>query len=471
MTAFRRWLVSSLVAWCVGGCAPPPADGIAFDNVTVIDAVNGTRTAQRVVVRGERIALVLPTAQAAARPDARAAEVVDGTGRYLIPGLWDMHVHFLYDPELTDAMSGLFLRYGITSVRDTGGDMAQLAALRARLEAGPDPAPRMFIAGPLLDGHFVVYDGADPGRPPLGTAVDAPLAAERTVAALDEAGADLIKIYELVSPEVFGALVDAARRHHLPIAAHVPLTMVADEAGARVDSMEHLRNVELACAGDWRELLEARRARIQAFEEGRGFDLRAELHQRQRGVAIAHYDEARCDAVLTALADTIQVPTLRLNTRALIHPEQRADWPDALARLPQPVAARWRAAAAESSASGVPEDTTFERWSLFLTGRMHAHGLTIGAGTDTPIRLGIPGYSLHTELALLVQSGLSPLEALAAATVTPPAFFGLEDGMGTIAPGMAADLVLLSADPLADIENTRRIAGVMSRGRWLPAVE
>jgi hypothetical protein len=392
------------------------------------------------------------------------AQVIDGAGRYLIPGLWDMHVHFLYDEALTDHMAGLFLDYGITSVRDTGGDMSRLAEVRALLLAGPEPSPRVFVSGPLLDGRFVVYDGADPGRPPLGTGVATPEAAAARVAALDEAGADFVKIYELVMPDVFGALVDEARARDMPIAAHVPLMMTADEAGPRVDSMEHLRNVELACAGNWAELLAARQRQITGFEAGRGYDLRRSLHASQRVPAIEAYDEARCREVLAALRDTIQVPTLRLNAFGLARPFERADWNDALARLPDAVTARW-----SEELAGRPEgDTVFADWSLFLVGLMREHGVPVGAGTDTPIGLAVPGYSLHTELELLVRSGFTPREALHAATVVPASFFALEDEMGTVSAGKLADLVLLEADPLEDIANTRRIAGVMAAGRWLP---
>ncbi|MEQ8858885.1 MAG: amidohydrolase family protein [Pseudomonadales bacterium] len=440
-----------------------PADGVAFDHVTVIDALNGVRENQRVLVVGERIESVMPMSSAS----ESVRQVIDGRGRYLIPGLWDMHVHFLYDEALTDDMAALFLAHGITSVRDTGGDVAALSALRERLASGTEPAPRIFISGPLLDGRFVVYDGASAGQPQLGIGVASPAVAERRVADLAAAGVDFIKIYELVTPEVFAALVAAAGQRGLPIAAHVPLTMTADEAGPRVDSMEHVRNVELACADDWRELLDARRARIAAFEDGRGYDLRSAIHAEQRLPAIAAYDAERCAAVLATLTDTVQVPTLRLNSFAVARPDLRDDWPSALEQLPPAVVARWREELHARAGDGV--DTAFADWSLFLVGEMHDAGVPIGAGTDTPIGLAVPGYSLHTELGLLVRSGLSPLEALESATRIPARWFGLEDTLGSIDSGRAADLVLLDADPLADIDNTRRIAGVMSRGRWLPA--
>ncbi|MDZ7671137.1 MAG: amidohydrolase family protein [Gammaproteobacteria bacterium] len=464
-----NWIRRGCLAAAVllaGACAePPPGADLAFEHVTVIDAAGGVREDQRVVVSGEQIVSVAPMAA----PAPSADRVIDGRGRYLIPGLWDMHVHFLYDESLTEAMAELFLAHGITSVRDTGGNVEKLAALRSRLETGADPAPRIFFSGPLLDGELVVYDGGDPGRPPLGTAVVAPADADPTVAELVSAGADFIKIYELVTPDVFEALVAAARKHGLPIAAHVPLTMTADQAGPRVDSMEHLRNVELACAGNWQALLDARRQRIAEFDGDRGYPLRSQIHSNQRLPAIAAYDETRCDSVLGTLGQTTQVPTLRLNAFDLARPYERPDWSQALSRLPSAVAQRWAGEVEAHRAQAAQADTTFAEWSLFLTGRMHEADVPLGAGTDTPITLAIPGYSLHTELALLVQSGLTPMQALEAATLAPARFFGLQGEMGRIAAGQAADLVLLDADPLADIDNTRRIHGVLTRGRWLPA--
>ncbi len=446
----------------VHGCAEPPAPrGTLIENVTIVDALQGTRPAQRVLVVDDRIELVAPVTE----PAPAALETLDGTGLVMIPGLWDMHVHFLYDMALTDGMAEAFLRYGVTSVRDTGGDLATLTALRRRLEL--ERAPRIFLSGPLLDGRFTVYDGGDPGRPRLGTPVpDTALARER-VRELAAAGADFIKIYELVTPDVFAELVREARSLGLPVAAHVPLLMTADQAGPSADSMEHLRNIELACAADWADLLAVRTARIEAFTEGRGYDLRRELHALQRLPAIAAYDESRCNTVLDALRSTTQVPTLRLNTVRMVQPFERADWPEALAELPADVQARWQAGAAAMRDAAALTEPSFEAWSLFLTGRAHARNVPIGAGTDTPIGLGIPGYSLHTELELLVRSGLTPREALAAATTVPARFFGLDDEMGSIVAGQAADLVLLEASPLEDIANTRRIHRVMARGRWV----
>lgn len=221
---------------------PAPTADLAVTNVTAIDAVNGAREGVTVYTRGDEIIAVM----AADEAGPQAAEHIDGSGRYLIPGLWDMHVHITYEPELTEQMPALFLDYGITSVRDTGG---MLPVLLPQIEQWRTPgaeAPRIFFSGPLLDGARVVYDGND--RPRIGIANADSAAAAENVAALHDAGADFIKIYELVSPEVFDALTAAADERDLPVASHVPLALLADTAGPAVGTMEHLRNIELACA-------------------------------------------------------------------------------------------------------------------------------------------------------------------------------------------------------------------------------
>jgi hypothetical protein len=184
--------------------------------------------------------------------------------------------------------------------------------------------------------------------------------------------------------------------------------------------------------------------------------------------AIKNYDEARCDRTLEALISTTQVPTLRLSSMAHLPPYLRSDWQDALSRLPTAAGDAWRESTADRVASGPQDvDMTQADWYTFLTGRAHAAGVPIGAGTDTPIALAVPGYSLHSELEMLVRAGLSPLEALQSATVRPAEYFSLLDEMGTIDVGKKADMVLLDANPLDDISNTKRISAVVTKGRLL----
>ncbi len=199
---------ASLYFLAACGGAVPAAD-LAIENVTVIDAVNGTREAQTVLVENGLISAVMPAGEA-----VDAIETVDGSGQYLIPGLWDFHVHLTYDERFTDAMAGLFLNHGITSIRDTGGPLDPVLAAVAPLKVEGATAPRVFYAGPLLDGEYVVYDGN--GRPPLGIGNPDVETARANVARLAEAGVDFLKIYEMVTPEIFEVLVEEASARGLP---------------------------------------------------------------------------------------------------------------------------------------------------------------------------------------------------------------------------------------------------------------
>ena len=438
----------------------PARLGTAITNVTVIDAINGVRNDQTVIFDGDEIVAVQPSAS-----ETNAAHEIDGTGKFLIPGLWDFHVHLTYDDRFGDSMPALFLSYGITSVRDTGGLMDKILPVVESMRSEDAIAPRVYFAGPLLDGDFVVYDGD--GRPEIGVENATPEQARATIRALKAEGVDFIKIYEMVTPDVFDAMVETANELQLPIDSHVPLSMRASIAGPSVDSIEHLRNIELDCAANSPELHETRLEALRNPDNLSGAELRASLHTLQRIPAIDNYDEDRCDRTIAALGSTMMVPTLRLNSFSLAPPYARGDWQDALARVPTSVRDDWDATGRRLAAERRDGPNQFGEWSHFLIQRMHAAGVPIGAGTDTPIFLSVPGYSLHAELEHLVMAGLSPLEALRSATVRPAEYFSLQDEMGTIEAGKVADLVLLDANPLDDIGNTRDIAAVVSKGRLL----
>jgi hypothetical protein len=464
MIAMRQFSLLSISALILWGCQPAPT-GTAITNVTIIDAVNGVRENQTVIFAGDEITALQP-----GDSEVSVAQTIDGTGKFLIPGLWDFHVHLSYDDRFTAAMPSLFLSWGITSVRDTGGLMRKMLPIVESMRADGAIAPRVFFAGPLLDGQFVVYDGD--GRPEIGVQNATSEQARATIRELKEQGVDFIKIYEMVSPDIFEAMVETANELDLPIDSHVPLMLRAGSAGPSVDSIEHLRNIEMDCASNSAELHETRIELMKNPDGLSGADLRSSLHSLQRLPAIENYDEARCDQTLDALTETTQVPTLRLVSMSLVPPYLRTDWDDALARLPDQARQDWGATTEERRANP-PEDvdTTFAEWGLFLTGRAHGKGVPVGAGTDTPIALAIPGYSLHTELEFLVRAGLSEIEALAAATVRPAEYFSRLDQMGTVDVGKVADLVLLDASPLEDIANTKRISAVISKGSVMdPAI-
>jgi len=461
----KRLFSSFALLFVLASCGPDAAlPDLAIQNVTVIDAVNGVREARTVVIDGGRI-----TAVTAAGEVVDALETVDATGLYLIPGLWDFHVHLTYDERFTEAMPGLFLSHGITSIRDTGGPLERLLPVVEALRADGATGPRVFFAGPLLDGEHVVYDGES--RPLLGIANPDVETARANVARLADAGVDFLKIYEMVTPEVFSAVVEEAQARGLPMDGHVPLSMQARNVGPLVQSLEHLRNIEMDCVADPLRLV-AERRRILTNPDGvPGGTLRSRLHNLQRLPSVAAYDEAGCAEVLSSMTSTIQVPTLRLNALSLRPPFLRSDWDALLETLPVDVEADWRATTEARRAAEQTQGTRYAAWSLFLVNLMYEAGVPLAAGTDTPISFAAPGYSLHSELEMLVRAGLSPMEALEAATVRPAAFFGLSGEMGTVEEGRVADLVLLSRNPLDDITNTRSVQAVVSKGELLSREE
>ena len=266
---------------------------------------------------------------------------------------------------------------------------------------------------------------------------------------------------------LFRSLVEEANTRGLPMDGHVPLSMRARDVGPRVQSLEHLRNIEMDCVADAEDWLADRR-RLLANQDGiPGGTLRSNLHSLQRIPAVDAYDEASCAEVVAAMMNTIQVPTLRLNALGVMPPFEREDWSELLTKLPADVSQEWGEATEANRQGGPMRDLTYGEWSLFLVGLMHEAGVPFGAGTDTPIGFAAPGYSLHSELEMLVRAGLTPLEALEAATVHPAEFFGLADEMGTIEAGRVADLVLLTGNPLEDITNTRSVEAVVTKGQLL----
>ena len=394
-----------------------------------------------------------------------AQTTVDGSGQILIPGLWDFHVHFTFDTRFTDAMAGLFLYHGVTNVRDTGGLLEDLLPVVDTLQRSGANAPSIWYSGPLLDGADVVYDGVN--FPGLGIANPTPEAARANIAEIHAAGASFLKIYEMVSPEVFAAIVDEARLRNLPIDGHVPLSMRARDVAPQVQSLEHLRNYEMDCVSEPEIWLAARQQQLANTANEPGNVLRTRLHELQRLTAISNEDPEVCAEMTEALKATVSVPTLRMNSMDLHIPFMREDFDQAMQMIPPSVQQEWEAAHTALLASEEPVDTTFAEWSLRRTGELHAAGVPIAAGTDTPIGWSIPGYSLHTELEQYVQVGMTPLEALHSATVAPAEYFGLEDEMGQLQVGFIADAVLLTGNPLENIIDTRRVQAVINRGALL----
>lgn len=461
-----RILACSLVIAVATSIVPAGADELAFTHATVVDVVEGKLVHDQVVrISGNQIVEVGPSAGARIPPGTR---VVDAKERFLIPGLWDMHAH-LFDvdtPGCPGVTFPLMLAHGVTGARDVGGYVDLLLAWRGEVESGRILGPRIIGTGPLIDGVPVTYA-------PMSIVARTPEDGRMIVDALAARGADFVKAYEMLRRDTFLAIVDQAKKRGLAVAAHVPLTVLAGEASdAGVRSFEHLRNIELACSRDAEALLAERTSKLEAGAGRIGMELRAEIHSAQRMRALDTHDPERCTALLRRLVanGTWQVPTLFLGTREALRPDLSEGVRDTLRWVPELQRADW--AAWSKRVSALTPEVAAERkrhaeWLIQLVRRMKQEGVGLLAGSDISVQWIVPGAALHEEMHSLVEAGLTPLEALRSATWSAARYFDKSGEFGAVAPGRIADLVLIDADPLADIRNVRRIRAVIANGRYL----
>jgi imidazolonepropionase-like amidohydrolase len=434
----------------------------SIDNVTVIDVAAGTAVPnQRVVVTGSHITSVGTAASTAAPPDATT---IDGQGKFLIPGMWDMHVHVPGPLSNAGRMFGLFLANGITGVRDMGTTVESLLALRSAVTTGASLGPRMVGAGVLIDGAPIVY----PGITRLATTPDD---VRKGVDSLARAGVNFIKAYEMLRPEVYQALAEQAKKNGLPYAGHLPLMVSAEDAvRAGHKSFEHLRGLEIACSSKADSLRAVAKQMIESGQDQPGMRLRSNIHGTLRPVAYDTYDEGRCSALIRQMAQAgaWQTPNLVLATQGAF----RHDTSDFIQRwvkyMPGEMRNTWRRPdPTQAGRGGQPGPPRGANWMMRLTKMLHDGGVRVLPGSDFPNPVMVPGASLHEELVLLVRAGLTTAESLRAATLNPAIYLGMTDSLGTVAAGKVADLVLLDANPLTDIRNVALIRGVWRGGRYL----
>ncbi|GAB5486928.1 MAG: amidohydrolase family protein [Parasphingorhabdus sp.] len=441
---------------------------LVITNVTAIDAINGVRKNVDILIDGEQISALGQGLSASAKSSAKR---IDGTGKYLIPGLWDAHVHLAYHPDIGhEVFFPLSLAHGITYLRDTGGHLDKLAEARA-ISDSDAIAPDLYVSGPLVDGKKRVYAGQTAGTPDLSVGVANEAQAIAQVDKLAAQGVDFVKAYEMLSPAALKAVITRAKHHKLPVTGHSPLSMtVRQSIEAGMTDMQHLRNLEMDCAADPDGLLAERQAIIAANKEEFGGGLRSSLHRLQREKAVAAKDETVCNELIALMKQkgVSQTPTLvisRFLSRQL-YADKR--FQDTFALMPKPIVESWmeranRLAKREPTA----RDIAFDDWLMGMVAALDREGVSILAGTDAPIGFLTPGASLHEELAMLVEAGLTPLEVIGSATIEPAVFLGIQDQQGTIEPARKADLVMLSADPLVDIANVSAIDAVIKSGRYL----
>lgn len=430
---------------------------LVFAHVTVIDMTGAPpKSDMTVIVMGGRVAALGKTGSVRV---PKGAQVIDATGKFLIPGFWDMHFH-LKEVERTFP---LFIANGVTGVRNMGGDFQKLFEWRAAASSGLLLGPRIVTCGPVIDG-------TRPANPDHALAVGTTVEASEAVLFLKESGAEFLKVYDDVPREAYFALAEQAKKQGLPFVGHIPRSVTMREAAAAGQkSVEHLGTF---LEGSSSAEIELRNWASPPVKDGDFSAIPARIAARGNRM-LETYSAERAEELLAQLVkhQTWQVPTLLakwVNTNV-----------DDLSAAANPL---YKYIPASEREGWSPQKNFFFRYrtrefiayqkrlfekEMQVVGAMYRAGVPLMAGTDGGAYT-VPGFGLHRELALLVEAGLTPMDALRAATVNPAKFLGEADTLGTIEPGKTANLVLLEANPLDNIGNTRRIDAVVLNGRYFP---
>ncbi len=456
--------VTCLAALFSFGSNPQKPKSLAIDHVTVIDVTGGPDLADQIVlIAGDSIVGV---AKSGSIEIPRDAQRIDARGKFLIPGLWDMHTHVAgisANPVWAkQTLLPLLIANGITGIRDMGGDLDALESWRHEIENGTLIGPRIVAAGPMLLPARRAGANPAPADPAIlrvGTAQESRAAVD----SLQKRGADFIKLIE-VSRENYFAIADESKKDSIPFAGHIPSDVTATEASnAAQKSIEHIIYSSLAfdCSAQGDEL----KQKLQEASAKRDAQTTADITDQAN-----HTFSAEKAAALWQTFKkngTWVTPTLFsiwVNAHQL---EMSPDDPQ-LAYLPASLQKEWAPAKSPSKADRDTEawwERQFEN-DRKLTGEMNRAGVRLLAGSDSLDRYDFVGTSLHRELQMLVSAGLTPLEALQTATLNPAEFLAIVKS-GRISPSYLADLVLLDGDPTGDIANTGKIAAVVLHGRLL----
>lgn len=425
-------MIAALIA--VLALAARTPSSVAFSHVTVVEPADGTeRRDVTVLVVAERIARVgkhvrLP----------RGTNVVEARGKYLIPGLWDMHVHLGSLVQAKDVFPKL-LALGITGLRDMGTPLDEALAIRRAISGRVLVGPELYVSGPLLNGPL-------PFTTPLIVNVTSPEDARNAVATLRAAGVDFLKVHDALGAPEYDAIANECKREATTFAGHVPPSITAEHAalsGQR--SIEHLGGrfygVMLACSRNEEVLTSKIRqlvARLLAeMSAGKEPDDAALFQTEFTRPLVETFDDAKAASLVALFRErrTWHCPTLvSLPLRTTAIQESDRPWANALLMKMND-----------------------------LVKRIQTENGTVLAGTDAPLA----SPKIHDELELLVSAGLTPLQALRTATINPARYLGRTADFGSVAEGKIANMVLLDANPLDDIKNTRRIAGVVIRGSYV----
>jgi len=450
------------IFFLVISCQSKPVHDIVIHNIDIVDTVSGELLENRTVtIRDGAITGIEDGSR-----EFTGERVIEGTGKYLVPGLWDMHVHFRGGEELIEEnrdLLPLYIANGVTTVRDAGGDITPAIQEWAKqIEAGEMAGPRIFTPGPKLDGPNASWDGSIPVQSDddIISALDS----------LEAIGADYVKIYDsTLNPDLFLPIIDEAVKRGMPVTGHMPFEVIFSDAVEHgLSATEH---IFYAFKG---QSPEEEAIRDESLER-RGSD--RPLSMGMMLARLSETQEAGHAAKLHQLMienGTGIIPTLHIMD-VLANLKQRDHSNDEYLSYIGPgieETYQGRLQAALRAPGNRPSIYAMPGFGSTVTNMMR-NGVTVYAGSDAgPFNTFVyPGLSLHSELEQFVKNGFTPAEALRTATVNPPSFFGLEKQYGQVSVGFTADLVLLDENPLEDITHARRIHMVIQNGMQIYSKE
>lgn len=426
---------------------------LILQNINVVDVEKGKiLSGQTVAITGDRISSITkPASFKASATDS----VVESTGQYLIPGLWDMHTH-VWAP---DYFFPLFIANGITGIRGMFEQSLFANQWRQRGLTAGDLAPRGFYAGPIVDGPKPIWPGS--------VAVSDTVQARKAVDSLKhQLKVDFIKVYSLLERDAYFAIADEAKKEGMVFAGHVPNKVTLLEAArAGQKSMEHMYGfIELSSDSS---------DHYYKLTQGMVKDSNLATRIARREFLRRSFSEKKLAAIIKELKgyDSWICPTMTVNRGIAYITDSAFRKDDRLVYVAPMMKNMWDPKNDFRLRTAGPEYFNNERLEYELKKKiiraLNQAGIRLLAGTDTPNPYCFPGFSLHDELQIFTECGLSPLQALQTATLNPALYFGIQKDLGTVAAGKIADLVVLKANPLEDIGNTRKIGAVILKGRFI----
>lgn len=447
----KKSILIIVITLALTSCQTTVTHDLLITDVNIIDVETGEVLPNRYVgIDGETITKIYDKPVKA----KTGTQVVDAAGKYLIPGLWDMHVHNWWSYQDSHP---LLIAHGVTGIREMFGNMDEVKKIRQLIATDSITGPDIISAAALVDGSQAYWPGSD--------IADTPEKGREIVGKQKAAGADFVKVYSWLERDVYFAIADECKKQNIPFDGHIPVRITLQEAlEAGHGSLEHFLGISEFCSAEYAHLMQVVKRVFEKDTIMSFYDFKALQHDT--------YDPAREPALFELIEKHKPwiCPTLTTHIGSLRNVDADYPYDKRIDYMPPYSLSGWKTKPEDKRDSVSKRDlqsgTGHYKIMEQLLKPLKTHGARFLAGTDFPVHYSFAGFSLHEEMELFVEAGFSPLEALQTATLNPALFLGIENETGTVDNGKRANLVLLDANPLDDIKNTTQINAVILRGKY-----